>query len=172
MFPIFWRSLRSQQKEELSQPIMAFLATEYHVLQAGVTPNPVQSLLTSLSSCEDPPLFPPLLLRVLGERFNEPYAPIRLLEKRKEALLRECLAAPPSNGAVGAVGSVGELPDRVLSALSLQSSSVQTPFFNPVPIEISLMNSALSDLYLYIGDVYVFLLSDFTSDCFDSSFLW
>ena len=57
LFPICWESLSPKQQEETVLPLMDLLATEYHMMQIGVSPNPIQTFLMALAECKTPPGF-------------------------------------------------------------------------------------------------------------------
>ena len=129
--------------------MMTLLGTEYHVLQVGVSPNPIQTLLVSFAQCDDPPIFPPVLIRALGERFNAPYAALRLLEMRKESLMDGLSSDEPAPTRLNTT-PFDQYPICLSSSISRLSPA------NQIKLEIGPINSALCDLYLFLGETYHF----------------
>ncbi|KZT26868.1 FAT-domain-containing protein [Neolentinus lepideus HHB14362 ss-1] len=97
IFPAVWDCLSRREQTDITQHMMVLLSKEYHLKQADLRPNVIQSLLTGLHACSPPVALPPHLLKYLGKTYGCWHVSLELLEGsldhhgRDEAPVREAI---------------------------------------------------------------------------------
>lgn len=80
IFPAAWASLTRREQAELTHHIIALLSKDYHLAQADVRPNVIQSLLIGISHCSPPIMLPPHLVKYLAKTFCAWHVCMQILE--------------------------------------------------------------------------------------------
>lgn len=81
MFSTIWSTLSRKEQTELSSHITSLLTREYHIKQAEMRPNVIQTLLEGIHVCSPPIALPPFLVKYLGKTFGAWHIAIAMLEQ-------------------------------------------------------------------------------------------
>ncbi|KAF5390637.1 hypothetical protein D9757_002758 [Collybiopsis confluens] len=79
VFPAVWACLSRREQADLTQHMINLLSKEYHVKQAEMQPNVIQTLLTGLHACTPPMILPPHLVKYLAKTFGAWYISLEIL---------------------------------------------------------------------------------------------
>ncbi|TFK56003.1 FAT-domain-containing protein [Heliocybe sulcata] len=80
VFPAVWGCLSRREQMDITQHMMVLLSKEYHLKQADLRPNVIQSLLIGLHACSPPMVLPPHLVKYLGKVYGCWHVALELLE--------------------------------------------------------------------------------------------
>ncbi|KAJ3373226.1 hypothetical protein HDU91_000939 [Kappamyces sp. JEL0680] len=80
LFPLCWNSLDGIERHDTVKALIALLAKEYHVAQANVRPNVVQTLLNGICRTKPSIQLPPQLIKYLGKTYNAWHIALELLQ--------------------------------------------------------------------------------------------
>ena len=86
LFPSMWSTVSVRQRNDLAKVLIPLLSKEFHIKQAQITPNIIQTLLDGM--CLSQPLIqlPPQLIGYLGKTFNSWYTAIHLLSCSSDSI--------------------------------------------------------------------------------------
>ncbi|KAG6837441.1 hypothetical protein H0H93_009535 [Arthromyces matolae] len=79
VFPSVWACLSRREQTDLSLHLINLLSKDYHVRQAHLRPNVVQTLLAGLQACSPPITLPPHLVKFLAKTFGAWYISLEIL---------------------------------------------------------------------------------------------
>jgi transformation/transcription domain-associated protein len=80
LFPKLWISQTGRQRHDLTKALIPLLSKEYHIKQAELRPNVIQTLLDGICECTPVLQVPPQLLQYLGKSYNAWHSAIELLK--------------------------------------------------------------------------------------------
>ncbi|KAJ3964504.1 hypothetical protein EV361DRAFT_978129 [Lentinula raphanica] len=86
VFPAAWACLSQQEQGDLTQYMINLLSREYHIKQAEMRPNVIQTLLTGLHACVPPVVYPPHLIKYLAKTYGAWYISLEILTDSLEYL--------------------------------------------------------------------------------------
>ncbi|KAF5369949.1 hypothetical protein D9758_001009 [Tetrapyrgos nigripes] len=86
LFPAAWACLTRREQTELTVHIINLLSRDYHIRQAEMRPNVIQTLLTALHACSPPLHLPPHLVRYLAKTFGAWHIALEILGASLEDL--------------------------------------------------------------------------------------
>jgi transformation/transcription domain-associated protein len=84
VFPAIWSSLNRREQADLGHHILVLFSKEYHIRQATLRPNVIQSLLCGIRCCSPPINLPPHLLKYLGRTFGAWHVTMEILQDSLE----------------------------------------------------------------------------------------
>ncbi|KAL0949509.1 hypothetical protein HGRIS_009561 [Hohenbuehelia grisea] len=70
IFPAAWTCLSRREQAEVTQHMISLLSKDYHIRQADVRPNVIQTLLTGINACDPPMILPPHLVKYLAKAYG------------------------------------------------------------------------------------------------------
>lgn len=70
VFPAIWSCLTRREQSEITNHMVVLLSKDYHIKQASLRPNVVQTLLTGTHACSPPMALPPHLVKYLAKTFG------------------------------------------------------------------------------------------------------
>ncbi|KAF7301711.1 hypothetical protein MIND_00736700 [Mycena indigotica] len=79
LFPAAWASLSRREQTDITQHMINLLSRDYHIKQADVRPNVIQTLLTGIHACSPPMILPPHLIKYLAKTFGAWYVALEML---------------------------------------------------------------------------------------------
>ncbi|KAF9075762.1 FAT domain-containing protein [Rhodocollybia butyracea] len=79
VFPAAWACLSRREQGDLTQHMINLLSKEYHVKQAEMRPNVIQTLLAGLHACSPPMILPPHLIKYLAKTFGAWYIALEII---------------------------------------------------------------------------------------------
>ncbi|KAJ7068316.1 hypothetical protein C8F01DRAFT_1364679 [Mycena amicta] len=79
VFPAAWASLSRREQTDITQHMINLLSRDYHIKQADVRPNVIQTLLTGVHACSPPMILPPHLIKYLAKTFGAWYVALEML---------------------------------------------------------------------------------------------
>ncbi|KAJ3709899.1 hypothetical protein C8R42DRAFT_729735 [Lentinula raphanica] len=98
------------EQGDLTQYMINLLSREYHIKQAEIRPNIIQTLLTGLHACVPPVVYPPHLIKYLAKTYGAWYISLEILTDSLEYLkddkltlrdnVLDSLADPETNNAI------------------------------------------------------------------------
>lgn len=80
LFPLCWSVLSGTQRLVVGRMLTQVLVKDYHVKQADMRPNCVQTLVESVARCYPTLALPPFVLRMAGSKFNAWHAALEILQ--------------------------------------------------------------------------------------------
>ncbi|KAJ3722891.1 FAT domain-containing protein [Lentinula raphanica] len=86
VFPAAWACLSRREQGDLTQHMINLLSREYHIKQAEMRPNVIQTLLTGLHACVPPVVLPPHLIKYLAKTYGAWYISLEILTDSLEYL--------------------------------------------------------------------------------------
>ncbi|KAH7879876.1 uncharacterized protein C8R40DRAFT_1034987 [Lentinula edodes] len=86
VFPAAWACLSRREQADLTQHMINLLSKEYHIKQAEMRPNVIQTVLTGLHACTPPMILPPHLIKYLAKTFGAWYIALEILASSLEYL--------------------------------------------------------------------------------------
>ncbi|KAJ3709893.1 hypothetical protein C8R42DRAFT_729730 [Lentinula raphanica] len=86
VFPAAWACLSWREQGNLTQYMINLLSREYHIKQAEMRPNVIQTLLTGLHACVPPVVHPPHLIKYLAKTYGAWYISLEILTDSLEYL--------------------------------------------------------------------------------------
>ncbi|EPQ59490.1 hypothetical protein GLOTRDRAFT_136350 [Gloeophyllum trabeum ATCC 11539] len=86
IFPAAWGCLSRREQTDITQHVMILLSREYHLKQAELRPNVIQSLLAGVHACIPPITLPPHLLKYLAKNYGTWHVSLELLESSLDHL--------------------------------------------------------------------------------------
>ncbi|KIK68099.1 hypothetical protein GYMLUDRAFT_36928 [Collybiopsis luxurians FD-317 M1] len=86
VFPAAWACLSRREQADLTQHMINLLSKEYHIKQAEMRPNIIQTLLTGLHACLPPMILPPHLVKYLAKTFGAWYISLEILGSSLEQM--------------------------------------------------------------------------------------
>ncbi|CCM01587.1 uncharacterized protein FIBRA_03647 [Fibroporia radiculosa] len=97
VFPAAWACLSRREQIEITHHIIALLSKDYHIKQAEMRPNVIQTLLSGIQACSPPISLPPHLVKYLAKTFGAWYVAAEILNtsllhvREDEALVRDTI---------------------------------------------------------------------------------
>ncbi|KAF7355349.1 hypothetical protein MSAN_01451500 [Mycena sanguinolenta] len=79
VFPAAWASLSRREQNDITQHMINLLSRDYHIKQADLRPNVIQTLLTGIQACSPPMILPPHLVKYLAKTFGAWYIALEIL---------------------------------------------------------------------------------------------
>ncbi|KAF8195850.1 FAT domain-containing protein [Mycena galopus ATCC 62051] len=79
VFPAAWSSLSRREQNDITQHMINLLSRDYHIKQADMRPNVIQTLLTGIQACSPPMILPPHLVKYLAKTFGAWYIALEIL---------------------------------------------------------------------------------------------
>jgi transformation/transcription domain-associated protein len=79
-FSSAWSGLSKREQADITHHMITLLSKEYHIKQAELRPNVIQSLLTSIHKCSPTMLLPPHLIKYLAKTFGAWHVGAEILE--------------------------------------------------------------------------------------------
>lgn len=79
VFPSVWSCLSRREQSDLSLHLINLLSKDYHIRQAHLRPNVVQTLLAGIQACSPPMTLPPHLVKFLAKTFGAWYIALEIL---------------------------------------------------------------------------------------------
>ncbi|KAF8076441.1 hypothetical protein FPV67DRAFT_1558921 [Lyophyllum atratum] len=79
VFPSVWSCLSRREQADLTHHIINLLSKDYHIRQAHLRPNVIQTLLAGIQSCSPPMTLPPHLVKYLAKTFGAWYVSLEIL---------------------------------------------------------------------------------------------
>ncbi|CAL1700686.1 unnamed protein product [Somion occarium] len=95
IFPAVWSSLSRREQVDINHHMITLLSKDYHINQADLRPNIIQTLLTGALACSPPLTLPPHLVKYLAKNFGAWHVAIELLQasldhvREDELIVRE-----------------------------------------------------------------------------------
>lgn len=80
VFPDAWASLSRREQADVTHHMITLLSKDYHIKQADMRPNVIQTLLTGVLACSPPMTLPPHLVKYLAKAYNAWHIALELLE--------------------------------------------------------------------------------------------
>ncbi|TFY70158.1 hypothetical protein EVG20_g2846 [Dentipellis fragilis] len=85
-FPSAYSSLSRRDQVDVTQHMISLLAKEYHIKQAEMRPNVIQTLLAGVNACEPQMTVPPHLVKYLAKTFGAWHAGLEILQSMSRTL--------------------------------------------------------------------------------------
>ncbi|KAG5637374.1 hypothetical protein H0H81_004799 [Sphagnurus paluster] len=79
VFPSVWACLSRREQSDITQHIINLLSKDYHIRQANLRPNVIQTLLAGIQACSPPMTLPPHLVKYLAKTFGAWYVSLEIL---------------------------------------------------------------------------------------------
>ncbi|GLB33849.1 putative PI3 PI4-kinase family protein [Lyophyllum shimeji] len=79
VFPSVWSCLSRREQADLTYHIINLLSKDYHIRQAHLRPNVIQTLLAGIHACSPPMTLPPHLVKYLAKTFGAWYVSLEIL---------------------------------------------------------------------------------------------
>ncbi|KAG6816156.1 hypothetical protein H0H87_008290 [Tephrocybe sp. NHM501043] len=79
VFPSVWSCLSRREQADLSLHLINLLSKDYHIRQAHLRPNVIQTLLAGIQACSPPMTLPPHLVKFLAKTFGAWYVSLEIL---------------------------------------------------------------------------------------------
>jgi len=86
VFPAVWRCLSRREQADITQHMINLLSKDYHVKQAQLRPNVIQTLLAGIHACSPPMTLPPHLVKYLAKTFGAWHVSLEILGASLEYL--------------------------------------------------------------------------------------
>ena len=80
IFPAAWSCLSRREQVDINHHMITLLSKDYHINQADLRPNVIQTLLEGTLACSPPLTLPPHLIKYLAKNFGAWHISIALLE--------------------------------------------------------------------------------------------
>ncbi|KAI0268276.1 hypothetical protein BC834DRAFT_968481 [Gloeopeniophorella convolvens] len=80
LFPIAWASLSRREQVDTTHHMISLLSKDYHMRQAELRPNIIQTLLAGSNLCEPTMTLPPHLIKYLAKMFSAWHAGAEILQ--------------------------------------------------------------------------------------------
>ncbi|KAF9057606.1 hypothetical protein BJ165DRAFT_1520972 [Panaeolus papilionaceus] len=84
VFPALWSCLSRREQADTTDRMVNLLSKDFHVKQAHLRPNIVQTLLTGIHACSPPMTLPPHLVKYLAKTFCAWHIGLEILEASSE----------------------------------------------------------------------------------------
>ncbi|KAJ7180147.1 FAT domain-containing protein [Mycena crocata] len=78
-FPAAWASLSRREQIDITQHMINLLSRDFHIKQAQMRPNIIQTLLTGIHACSPPMILPPHLVKYLAKTYGAWYVALEIL---------------------------------------------------------------------------------------------
>ncbi|KAH9951586.1 hypothetical protein B0H21DRAFT_818036 [Amylocystis lapponica] len=89
IFPTAWACLSRREQVDMTQHMIVLLSKEYHIKQAELRPNVVETLLAGIHACSPPMTLPPHLIKYLAKTFGAWHVAAEILETSLHRLREE-----------------------------------------------------------------------------------
>ena len=86
IFPDVWGSLSRREQADITHHMIALLSKDYHIKQADMRPNIIQTLLNGILACSPQMLLPPHLVKYLAKTYDAWHVSLELLEASLESV--------------------------------------------------------------------------------------
>ncbi|KAI0921097.1 hypothetical protein AcW2_006184 [Taiwanofungus camphoratus] len=80
VFPAAWACLSRREQVDVTHHMITLLSKEYHIKQAEMRPNVIQTLLIGIHACSPPMALPPHLVKYLAKTFGAWHVAAEILE--------------------------------------------------------------------------------------------
>ncbi|KAF8897572.1 hypothetical protein BD779DRAFT_388223 [Infundibulicybe gibba] len=84
VFPAAWACLSRREQADITHHMINLLSKDYHIKQAQIRPNVIQTLLTGIHACSPPMPLPPHLIKYLAKTFGAWHISLEILEASLE----------------------------------------------------------------------------------------
>ncbi|KAI0068843.1 FAT-domain-containing protein [Artomyces pyxidatus] len=89
VFPAAWSSLSRREQVDVTNYMVSLLSKDYHIRQAEMRPNVIQTILTASNTCTPLMTFPPHLVKYLAKTFGAWHAGLEILQTMNRSLDEE-----------------------------------------------------------------------------------
>jgi transformation/transcription domain-associated protein len=79
VFPAAWACLSRREQADVTHHMITLLSKDYHIKQAELRPNVIQSLLAGVYACSPPMTLPPHLVKYLAKTYGAWYVALEIL---------------------------------------------------------------------------------------------
>jgi transformation/transcription domain-associated protein len=79
VFPAAWTCLSRREQVDITHHMITLLSKDYHVKQAEMRPNVIQTLLTGIYACSPPMVIPPHLIKYLAKAYGAWHVALEIL---------------------------------------------------------------------------------------------
>ena len=79
MFPTVWSCLSRREQADITHHMINLLSKDYHIKQAYLRPNIIQTLLCGIHACSPPMTLPPHLVKFLAKTFGAWHVSLEIL---------------------------------------------------------------------------------------------
>lgn len=86
VFPAVWSCLSRREQADITQHMINLLSKDYHIKQAHLRPNVIQTLLAGIHACSPPMTLPPHLVKYLAKTFGAWHVALEILGASLEHL--------------------------------------------------------------------------------------
>ncbi|OCH94107.1 atypical/PIKK/TRRAP protein kinase [Obba rivulosa] len=86
VFPSAWACLTRREQVDLTNHMIGLLSKEFHIRQAELRPNVIQTLLVGIHACSPPMILPPHLVKYLAKTFAAWHIAVEILESSLQAV--------------------------------------------------------------------------------------
>ncbi|EMD40733.1 hypothetical protein CERSUDRAFT_111311 [Gelatoporia subvermispora B] len=86
LFPSAWSCLTRREQADLTNHMIALLSKDFHIRQAELRPNVIQTLLAGIHACSPPMILPPHLVKYLAKTFSAWHISVEILETSLQAV--------------------------------------------------------------------------------------
>jgi transformation/transcription domain-associated protein len=80
VFPAAWACLSRKEQVDVTHHMISILTKQYHIVQATMRPNIIQTLLAGVHGCSPPMILPPHLVKYLAKTYGAWYIAMEILE--------------------------------------------------------------------------------------------
>ncbi|KAF9009027.1 hypothetical protein BDQ17DRAFT_1422200 [Cyathus striatus] len=84
IFPAVWSSLSRREQSDITNHMINLLSKDYHIKQAHLRPNVIQTLLAGVHACAPPMTLPPHLVKYLAKTFGAWHIALEILSSSLE----------------------------------------------------------------------------------------
>ncbi|KAI6035416.1 hypothetical protein F5J12DRAFT_25544 [Pisolithus orientalis] len=81
VFSVAWKSLSRREQADMTLHMINLLSKDYHLKQAELRPNVIQTLLSGVRACNPPMTLPPHLVKYLAKTYGAWHVSLELLEQ-------------------------------------------------------------------------------------------
>ncbi|KAI6047148.1 hypothetical protein EDC04DRAFT_2864285 [Pisolithus marmoratus] len=81
VFSAVWRTLSRREQGDMTLHMINLLSKDYHLKQAELRPNVIQTLLSGVRACNPPMTLPPHLVKYLAKTYGAWHVSLELLEQ-------------------------------------------------------------------------------------------
>ncbi|RDB22695.1 Transcription-associated protein 1 [Hypsizygus marmoreus] len=79
VFPAVWACLSRREQSDITHHMINLLSKDYHIRQAQLRPNIIQTLLAGIHACSPPMTLPPHLVKYLAKTFGAWHVSLEIL---------------------------------------------------------------------------------------------
>ncbi|KAF9222005.1 FAT-domain-containing protein [Gyrodon lividus] len=86
IFSATWRCLSRREQADVTLHMINLLSKDYHIKQADMRPNVIQTLLSGVLACSPPMTLPPHLVKFLAKTYGAWHVSLEILEQSLECV--------------------------------------------------------------------------------------